>query len=143
MNIGEAADFVGLPSKTLRYYETIGLVIPARHPGNDYRFYSRQDLDQLILLRRARAAGYGLDDCRLLLQRFRQPEMLVASLKPLLLEQVAYLEAQQAELAALQVTLAAMASQCHSASSDPQFTSTMDKPAANVMTFRLLESDSE
>jgi len=30
MNISEAAEQAGLPTKTIRYYEDIGLVAPAR-----------------------------------------------------------------------------------------------------------------
>ncbi|MEO1238359.1 MAG: MerR family DNA-binding transcriptional regulator, partial [Pseudomonadota bacterium] len=36
MNIGEAARRSGLPAKTIRYYEDIGLVVPAR-AANGYR----------------------------------------------------------------------------------------------------------
>jgi hypothetical protein len=39
MNVGEAANRSGLPAKTIRYYEDIGLIRPARS-GNGYRDYS-------------------------------------------------------------------------------------------------------
>ena len=38
MNIGKAAEASGLPLKTIRYYETIGLVSCRR--GNGYRLYA-------------------------------------------------------------------------------------------------------
>jgi len=36
MNVGGAAQRSGLPAKTIRYYEEIGLIAPARS-GNGYR----------------------------------------------------------------------------------------------------------
>ena len=53
MNVGEAAERSGLPAKTIRYYEDIGLVRPARAP-NGYRDYSAGDIHKLAFLRRAR-----------------------------------------------------------------------------------------
>ena len=38
MNIGEVAQKTGLPAKTIRYYEDIGLVEPQRG-ANGYRFF--------------------------------------------------------------------------------------------------------
>ena len=51
MNIGDVADRAGLPAKTIRYYEDIGLVTPARS-ANGYRDFSEQDLHKLAFLAR-------------------------------------------------------------------------------------------
>jgi MerR family transcriptional regulator/heat shock protein HspR len=45
--ISVAAQMVELHPQTLRYYERIGLVVPARSPGN-LRLYSQKDVDQLL-----------------------------------------------------------------------------------------------
>lgn len=71
MNISQAADACGLPVKTLRYYETLELVVPCRHPGNDYREYSPDNIRDLCFLQRARAAGFSLAECRELLIHYR------------------------------------------------------------------------
>ena len=42
-NIGEAAEKTGLPAKTIRYYEEIGLVRPPRD-SNGYRAFRETDL---------------------------------------------------------------------------------------------------
>jgi hypothetical protein len=39
MNVGEAARASGLPAKTIRYYEEIGLIVPSR-AANGYRDYA-------------------------------------------------------------------------------------------------------
>ena len=46
MNIGTAAEKSGLPPKTIRYYEDIGLLRPDR-AGNGYRDYSMADVHRL------------------------------------------------------------------------------------------------
>ncbi|TIR81567.1 MAG: MerR family DNA-binding transcriptional regulator, partial [Mesorhizobium sp.] len=49
MNVGDAAERSGLPAKTIRYYEEIGLILPAR-AENGYRDYSRDDVHRLAFL---------------------------------------------------------------------------------------------
>ncbi|TIX54260.1 MAG: MerR family DNA-binding transcriptional regulator, partial [Mesorhizobium sp.] len=49
MNIGIASEKSGLPSKTIRYYEDIGLLRPAR-TDNGYRDYSVADIHRLRFL---------------------------------------------------------------------------------------------
>ena len=66
MNIGEVAERSGLPPKTIRYYEEIGLVTPQRS-GNGYRAFRDSDLHKLAFLGRARALGFSIEDCRTLL----------------------------------------------------------------------------
>ena len=47
MNISQAAERCGLPNKTVRYYEELGLVVPQRQEGNAYRVYTLEDVDKL------------------------------------------------------------------------------------------------
>ena len=55
MNIGEAARQSGVPAKTIRYYEDIGLIGPAHRGANGYRDYSEADAELLRFIRHARA----------------------------------------------------------------------------------------
>ncbi len=57
MNIGEASERSGLPSKTIRYYEDIGLIRPERG-GNGYRDYAATDVHKLRFLQRSRASAF-------------------------------------------------------------------------------------
>ncbi|MFN6979341.1 MAG: MerR family transcriptional regulator, partial [Gemmobacter sp.] len=66
MTIGEAAAATGLPAKTIRYYEEIGLVRPLRG-ANAYRRYRDTDVQKLGFVARARALGFSVEDCRALL----------------------------------------------------------------------------
>ena len=61
MNIGEVARHTGVPAKTIRYYEDIELVKPAR-AGNGYRDYSEADIHRLRFLQRSRSLGFTIED---------------------------------------------------------------------------------
>jgi MerR family copper efflux transcriptional regulator len=66
MNIGDVAERTGLPAKTIRYYEEIGLIAPDRD-ANGYRRFGASHLHKLGFLARARSLGFSIEDCRTLL----------------------------------------------------------------------------
>lgn len=72
MKISLAATRSGLPAKTIRYYEEIGLVHPVRK-ANGYRDYAESDVHRLRLLRCSRGVGFSIDSCRQLLSLFDEP----------------------------------------------------------------------
>jgi len=47
MNIGQAAARSGVPAKTIRYYESIGLIAPAERRASGYRIFSENDIRRL------------------------------------------------------------------------------------------------
>jgi DNA-binding transcriptional MerR regulator len=80
MNIGVASEKSGLPSKTIRYYEDIGLVRPAR-TDNGYRDYSVADIHRLRFLQRSRSLGFSVDECRQLLSLYHDRNRESADVK--------------------------------------------------------------
>ena len=60
MNIGSAAERSGVPPKTIRYYESIGLIAPADRRANNYRDYSESDVQTLRFIHRARSLGFSV-----------------------------------------------------------------------------------
>ena len=149
MNISQAATMSGLPVKTLRYYEEIGLVQPGRQQGNDYRDYSHGDVEHLRFLQRARAVGFSLEICRELLELYRNPQRRCSQVKQLVLEKIEQVEAQLRELQALKSILSDMAESCAGDDSSDctiiealsQQTQVQPKPLP--MTFTLVESHHE
>lgn len=111
MNIGEAAERSGLNNKTIRYYESLGLVA-SRRLSNGYRDYSEKDAHQLLFLQRARAVGFSLEECRELLELYRDPGRRSAEVKALVLDRVGQLDRQLAEMQAMRETLMGMAEHC-------------------------------
>ncbi len=141
MNIGQAASKSGLAAKTVRYYEEINLVVPARCTGNSYRDYSASDLEHLRFLQRARAVGFGLDVCRELLELYRDPERRCSQVKTLVLAKIEEIETQLQTLAALKFTLMTMANSCAGDdSANCSIIETLAAPNTTSMSFLLVES---
>lgn len=68
LTVGQLAKAVGLPTKTIRYYEEIKLVQPAKRLDNNYREYSEQDVARLRLIKQARALDLPLSEVKQLVQ---------------------------------------------------------------------------
>ena len=112
MNIGEAAKRTGLPPKTIRYYEQIGLVEPARR-GNTYRDYSDKDVHELRFVARARALGFGIEECRRLLSLYRDTDRSSAEVRTAAQHHIGEIRAKIAELKEMERTLGALIEACH------------------------------
>ena len=112
MNIGAAAELAGMTRKAVRYYESIGLVRP-RRDDNGYRRYTDGDVHRLRFLKRARALGFSVQECRLLLSLYDDPSRSSRDVKAIALEKVADIERKLAELADMRDTLLHLAEHCH------------------------------
>lgn len=112
MNIGEVATRSGLPAKTIRYYEEIGLVTPPRDT-NGYRAFREADLHKLAFLARARALGFSIEECRLLLGLYEDESRASADVKQLALEHLASIDDKIAQLQGMRATLATLVHACH------------------------------
>lgn len=80
MNIGQAAERSGLPTKTIRYYEDIGLLKPARR-ANGFRDYGDKDIHELRFIARARGLGFSVEECRHLLELYRDKDRASAEVR--------------------------------------------------------------
>ena len=67
MQIGEAAERVGLRPRTIRHYEEAGLVVPSARSEGRFRLYTETDLDRLRVIKRMKPLGFTLDEMRDLL----------------------------------------------------------------------------
>ncbi|QIP84573.1 MerR family transcriptional regulator [Streptomyces sp. Tu 2975] len=63
MRIGELAERAGTTTRTLRYYESRGL-LPARRAVNGYRTYDDGDLRLVRQIRTLQDFGFGLEETR-------------------------------------------------------------------------------
>ena len=68
MRIGELARKTGLTAKTIRYYESIGLIPEPDRESNDYRQYSDGAIDRLLFIRDAQATGLTLTEIASILE---------------------------------------------------------------------------
>ncbi|MFD4629315.1 MerR family transcriptional regulator [Streptomyces sp. NPDC058284] len=70
MRIGELAARAGTTTRTLRYYESRGL-LPARRTGNGYRTYDENDVRLLEQIRVLQDFGFDLEETRPFLECLR------------------------------------------------------------------------
>src|SRR4051794_1818824 len=83
MRIGQLADRLGVTTKSIRFYESIGLFPdPARTPSG-YRNYGDADVDRLTFVKTAQRLGLSLDEIGEIIafrDRGQQPCRYVAQL---------------------------------------------------------------
>ncbi|KPP86052.1 MAG: Cu(I)-responsive transcriptional regulator [Rhodobacteraceae bacterium HLUCCO07] len=112
MNIGDVARRTGLPAKTIRYYEDIGLITPLRSQ-NGYRRFRDSDLHKLSFLGRARSLGFSIEDCRALIALYEDHSRASADVKRIAKQNLEKIEAKIAELQAMHDTLSHLVEKCH------------------------------
>lgn len=112
MNIGEAARRSGVPEKTIRYYEEIGLIEPARRGPNGYRAYGEAEAELLRFIRHARAVGFSVRECRTLVGLYLDPNRHSRDVKALALDKIAEIDRKIAEFQHMRGELAALAAAC-------------------------------
>lgn len=60
-SIREVSEICCIPSKTLRYYDEIGLVVPEfRNESSRYRYYGKEQIITLCIIRKLRKMGFDL-----------------------------------------------------------------------------------
>jgi Cu(I)-responsive transcriptional regulator len=111
MNIGDVSKRAGLPAKTIRYYEEIGLVTPLRDT-NGYRSFRERDMHKLAFLGRARALGFTIEDCRTLLALWDDQDRASADVRAIAKEHLAQIEAKIADLQNIRDTLSHLVREC-------------------------------
>lgn len=112
MNIGEVAERTGLPAKTIRYYEEIGLVTPLRG-ANGYRSFRDSDAHKLAFLGRARSLGFSIGECRDLLALWEDRARSSGDVRAIAQGHLSQIDARIAELKGMRDTLAHLVHACH------------------------------
>lgn len=113
MNIGAAAEATGVPPKTIRYYESIGLIPPATRAENGYRHYTGFDIETLKFIQRTRHLGFSVKDVGGLLALWHDKDRTSASVKALALNHIYDVEQRIQELDTIRKTLIDLTERCH------------------------------
>lgn len=111
MNIGDAGRQSGLPAKTIRYYEDIGLIAPLRR-GNGFRDYDERDVHDLRFIARARSLGFTVEQCRHLLSLYRDKERSSAEVRQTARQHIEEIRTKIAQLKAMERTLTELVDAC-------------------------------
>ena len=113
MHIGAVAERSGVPSKTIRYYESIGLIGQARRTGAGYRVYGEHDIQTLRFIQRARSLGFSVRDVGNLLTLWQDTRRASAQVRALAESHRAEIDRKIAALRGLRATLDHLIARCH------------------------------
>jgi DNA-binding transcriptional MerR regulator len=107
LTVKQVAERVGLPSRTVRYYDHIGLVRADERSATGYRLYGAEEAARLVFVQRAKRLGFSLDEIRGLMSAAEGGcGATVPELERLLEQKVEEIDARIAELKALRSRLA-------------------------------------
>ncbi|KWF05961.1 Cu(I)-responsive transcriptional regulator [Burkholderia ubonensis] len=112
MNIGDASRASGVRTKMIRYYEQVGLLMPAKRSDSGYRIYGADEIHVLRFIRQARHLGFLVEDIRKLLALWQDRSRASAEVKSIALGHVAELDERIAELTDMRNTLVDLAAHC-------------------------------
>jgi len=106
--INELSQRTNLPKKTIRYYEEIGLLPPAKRGENRYRLYDEGDAERLRFIKSARALNFSLREIAQILSARDRREPPCGHVMGLISTHIDEIEARIRDLEALRHDLIAL-----------------------------------
>jgi Cu(I)-responsive transcriptional regulator len=113
MNIGALANKTGIAAKTIRYYETVGLLAPPPRSEGNYRVYGERDVATLRFIQRARHLGFSIKEVGDLVALWRDQQRASADVRALATAHLGEIERKLGELEAMRATLHHLIARCH------------------------------
>ena len=107
--IGKIARQVGLNPRTIRYYESLGLLPPALRSESRYRLYTPQTVELLRLIKKAKTLGFTLTEIREIIALRQRGNLPCPHVHTLLTERVQTLSRQIKDLTLLRDELKGLA----------------------------------
>jgi len=106
--IGTIAKHAGVPIKTIRYYEDVGLLPKATRTAAGYRLYSPDAVDRLQFIKKAQSLGLRLEDIKEILDLADRGHCPCGHVQSLLKKRLTELQRKIADLRLIErrVTLA-------------------------------------
>lgn len=111
MQIKQAAQASGLAARTIRYYESRGLIASHR-AANGYRHYDGDDIERLQFLQRARNLGFSLDECADLLALQRDPNRASQAVRAIAEQHLEEVDAKIEQLRQMKTELTDLVRRC-------------------------------
>ena len=115
MLIGELVEKSGLTKDTIRFYEKKGLINLNRknRRENNYKEYSEQVLEKLMLIRKLKEMGFTLNEIDTFLDLWREEDASCKNLKFTLENKVALVNEQMQKLSELKERLNKSLTKCN------------------------------
>ncbi len=106
--IGQVAATVGLKPRTLRYYESLGLLPPPARTLSGYRLYGEDTLQRLAFIAKAKSLGLTLREIREILALRDRGQIPCPTVQRMLKGHLRRIDEQMARLGALKEDLLAL-----------------------------------
>lgn len=103
--IGQIAALSGIPIKTIRYYEELGLLKSLGRSEGGYRQFSLEVLTRLAFIKRAQNLGLSLQEIREILKVYDQGKLPCGEAKEKLEDKLFQIDQQIKQLQTLQAEL--------------------------------------
>ncbi len=105
MLIGVVSQQFGISPKTIRWYESKGLLHPTERSESGYRYYSPQNVERIAFIRRALQLGFSVKEIQQILQIRQSGSVPCESVLKLLDEHIGELEERIETLEVLKMDL--------------------------------------
>ncbi|MCR5882162.1 helix-turn-helix domain-containing protein [Rhizobacter sp. J219] len=115
LSIGLVARRTGATVPTVRYYEEIGLLPPAKRTDAGQRSYDEATVRRLVFIRRCRDFGFSIDQVRDLVCLVDQPERPCVEVRDIAATHLEQVRRKLDELRALEASLSAFVCSCEAA----------------------------
>ena len=125
---GELARLCGVSPDTIRHYERVGVLPPAVRGANGYRRFPRASVERVLLIRRAMAIGFSLEEMQRILRQRDGGTAPCRNVRALAGEKLAALDRRIEELQALREDLVRMIEEW-----DERLTATPDDAPARLL----------
>lgn len=103
--IGQIADQSGIPIRTIRYYEELGLLKSAGRTEGGFRQFAPHSVTRLAFIKRAQSLGLSLEEIGEILKVYDQGSPPCGEIKNKLEEKLLQIERQIEQLLTLQTEL--------------------------------------
>jgi DNA-binding transcriptional MerR regulator len=99
--IGQVTDISGIPIRTIRYYESLGLIKSLRRTEGGFRQFSLDVLTRLAFIKRAQNLGLSLEEIGNILQVYDQGQAPCGEIKEKLQDKLLQIDRQIDQLLTL------------------------------------------
>ena len=113
INIGILSRHAEISAKTIRYYESVGVMPEPARGGNGYRQYTEMDLETLRFIRRARDLGFSVKEVGDLMKLWHDRSRASADVKAIALNHIDEIEQRISKLKSIRRTLINLTERCH------------------------------
>jgi DNA-binding transcriptional MerR regulator len=112
LKIGELAKQTQVAVGTLRYYESLGLLLPTQRGKSGYRYYAAESVEQICFIQKAQALGFSLDEIQHILGVRMPGRLRNLAIQQLLDDKVSCLNGEIQRLTAFKTDLEDYQTEC-------------------------------